>query len=334
MSIQLLRNSERSSWTKCRQQWYWSWKEQLKPIAEVPALRFGDLVHQALAAYYIPGTGRGPHPANTFERLYQAQVADLTSQGFDVWSDEGWKNAGDLGVSMLDRYVNEYAEADKKFEVIQSEIQFRFPLRLKPNSKPVAIFVGTIDGLWKDRTKTKRPFIFVEHKTATNIVVDGLAMDEQAGSYWTYGPTYMARQGLFEHPEEINGILYNFLRKAKPNPDKTYDAMGRVLNKDGSISKTQPAPYFARELIFRDQVDRERVHARVLEQLDEIAKARAGRMPIYKTPGPWYMPNCRGCSFRDMCELHETGNNWKSMLTLYERWEPYSEHELASGERT
>jgi hypothetical protein len=335
-NLPLLRTSERTSFTQCRQKWWWSWVERLSPVEEVPALRFGDLVHRSLAAYYIPGRKRGPAPAATFEKLYHEQIEEHKREGFNVWSEDSWQTAGDLGVSMLERYVREYEEKDKRYQVIQSEIQFRFPLRRAKGKPPIGIQVGTIDGLWKDLepVSAKRPYIFAEHKTASAITVDGLPLDEQAGTYWTYGPAYMVRAGLFKHPEQINGILYNYLRKAKPNPDKTYDADGHVLNKDGSISKSQPAPYFARELIFRDLTDRQRVHERVLQQLDEILKARAGKLAVYKVPGSWFNPNCRGCSFRDMCELHETGNDWTSLRdSLYKQWEPYSEHEIESGER-
>jgi hypothetical protein len=185
----------------------------------------------------------------------------------------------------------------------------------------------------------------------------------------------MVRAGLFDHPEQINGILYNYLRKAKPTADRPQNAEGHFLNKPskealvdycvnknvngfvglkvdelielidaakgpgtaaqlGEVSKVQPAPYFHRELIFRDLVDRQRVHKRVLEQMDEILKARAGKMAVYKIPGPLHNPNCRGCPFRDMCELHETGNDWTAMRNSeYTGWEPYSEHEITTGER-
>lgn len=376
-NLPLLRTSERTSFTQCRQRWQWSWVDQLKPKEEVPALRFGDLVHRALAAYYIPGRKRGPAPAATFERLYHEQIEEHKREGFNVWSDDNWQNALHLGVGMLERYVVMYEERDKRYQVIQSEIQFRFPLRRAKGKAPIAIQVGTIDGLWKDLEpiSAKRPYIFAEHKTTTSISLDGLPLDEQAGTYWTYGPAYMVRAGLFDRPDQINGIMYNYLRKALPSADKTQNASGHYLNKPtkevmvqfcvdknvngwaglkvdelvalidkakgagsaarlGEVSKVQPAPFWHREMVFRDLTSRQRVHERVLEQVDEILKARAGKMAVYKIPGPLHNPNCRGCSFRDMCELHETGNDWTAMRdSEYTVWEPYSEHEIASGER-
>src|SRR5215471_9985699 len=128
-NLPLLRTSERSSFTQCRQKWYWGWVEQMKPKREVPALRFGDLVHQALAAYYLPGRKRGQLPAGTFLHLYEAQIEQHKREGFNVWADDAWQEAGELGVTMLERYVKEWEDRDKQYQVIQSEIQFRWPIR-------------------------------------------------------------------------------------------------------------------------------------------------------------------------------------------------------------
>ena len=39
-----------------------------------------------------------------------------------------------------------------------------------------------------------------------------------------------------------------------------------MLNKDGSVSKRQPAAYFARVPVYRDAVDRQRMHERVVQE--------------------------------------------------------------------
>ena len=50
---------------------------------------------------------------------------------------------------------------------------------------------------------------------------------------------------------------------------------------------------------------------------------------VYKTPGPLFMSNCKFCEFRDMCELHETGNDWEMFKeATYGNWDPYSDHEI------
>lgn len=330
MSVMLLRNSERQTWKKCRHRWQWTYLDGRESREAPNALRFGDLFHRALEPYYKPGIKRGPHPARTFERLYNEQAKQMADEGFDVWSDEKWVEALDLGVRMLEGYVERYSEADKEFEVIASEQTFQLLLNGRTwDGRPFKFkVVGTFDGVWRHRSTGRTSF--KEFKTCAAIQTDGLAMDEQAGVYWTYGPRWLRRKGLLKEGEVISDILYTFCRKAAPDPNQKRDEQGRNLNKDGSISKRQPADYFLRLPVYRDLGDRERMHERVVAEAGDVWQARRGELPLYKNPGPLYMPNCRGCPVREACEVHETGGDWKPTLDAITRpWNPYAAHELA-----
>lgn len=329
MAVMLLRNSERQTFKKCRHRWQWTYLDGRESREAPTALRFGDLAHQALAAYYKPGRKRGPHPARTFERLYHEQAKALADEGFDVFTDEKWEPALDLGIRMLEGYVERYRDADAEFTVIASEQTFQLPLTtvLADGRRVRFKIVGTFDGVW--RHLSSKRLVFKEFKTAAAIQTDGLPMDEQAGTYWTYGPRWLRRAGLLKEGESISSILYTFLRKAAPDPNDTYDEEGRRLNKDGAISKRQPAPYFERIPVYRDRTDRERMHARVLMEAAEVYAARHGELPLYKNPGPLYMPNCRGCPVREACELHEVGGDYQATLDATTRpWNAYAAHEL------
>ena len=325
MTMMMLRNSERSTFKTCRHRWQWTYLDGRQSVDAPNALRFGDLIHRALADYFPPGIRRGPHPAPTFERLYEEQARELGDRGFDVFSDEKWVNALPLGIGMLEGYVRRYADEDAEYEVLSSEQTFQVRIR-HPDGFWFKV-VGTFDGVWRHR-KTGR-IVFKEFKTAAAITDDGLALDEQAGLYWTYGPRWLRMAGYLKADQSISSILYTRLRKAIPNPDKKTDLLGRVLNKDGTISKQQPAPYFSRIPVYRDLTDRERVHERVLAEVAEIRAARAGKLALYKNPGPLHMPNCRGCAVREACEVHETGGDFASVLAAsMTDWNPYAAHEL------
>lgn len=280
----------------------------------------------------------------------------------------------DLGAGMLKGYVEEFKARDEEWEVIASERTFRLPVVSPEFEVPLSatasltwppfrlIVVGTFDGVWRNRSKRSR-YVFKEFKTAATIKPDGLAMDDQAGYYWTYGPKWSWRQKILPEGTYPTEILYTFLRKGIPNPDKTYDAQGRVLNLPkkedllkafpdrqleglplgdmidvigveraalaGQPSASQPPPFFERTPVYRDQADRRNVHQRVLAEAREMMLVRAGVLQAYKNPGPLHMPNCRGCPVRDACELHETGNDFQSMLdATTEPWDPYSDHEI------
>jgi hypothetical protein len=336
----LLRNSERTAFTTCRFRWDLTYGGQLEigPLRSrepAKALWFGDLVHQGLAKFYKPGVKRGPKPATTFIKLYDAD--ERLSALYK--NDEGeWETLRDLGRGMLTEYAGEFASRDGEWEVISSERTFRLPIVVPRFTHPEfgieipefkLIVVGTFDGIWRNRADKDR-VVFKEFKTAAQIALDGLALDEQASMYWTYGPKWCWRQKILPAKTYPTEILYTFLRKSYRDREKhNWDEAGRRLNKDGSVSKVQPSPFFVREPIYRDLPDRVHAHDRLVEQAREMMLARAGVLDSYKVPGPLHNPNCRGCPVRDACVLHESGHDWMSILrATTEPWDPYSAHDI------
>jgi hypothetical protein len=325
----MLRNSERSSWKTCRWRWHWTYRDGLQAREAPHALRFGDLIHQALAAYYKPGIRRGPAPAATFERLYADQAKRHADSGFDVRSDDKWVDALPLGVNMLENYVRTYKDADGEFEVISSEQTFQRVIRASrpddaPTSWPGQILfkiVGTLDGVWRHRRSGR--IIFKEFKTAAALTEDGLPMDEQPSLYWTYGPKWLRRKGILAPGDgDPREILYTFLRKQLV-PEWTPE--GQPIGPSGKVVR----PVFARIPVYRDAAERQALHRRVIAEAFEIHAARHGHASIYKNPGPLHMPNCRGCSVREACEVHEAGGDWFAVRNATTtRWAPYAAHEL------
>jgi hypothetical protein len=382
--VLLLRNSERSTYKKCEQMWYWNFVELLKPIEEGRALRFGDLVHRALEGHYLVGTKRGPKPHIVFEKLYQEQLQEGRDRLNMVAEDQGWVDAGELGVAMLRGYYDEFSNTDAQYEVLASEQVFQVPLPLRKEQRilirqmtgkiaPKVLVVGTMDGLWRPRIGTRSsrlPFI-KEYKTSgSNVqeVIRAIPMDEQAGTYWTFGPIWMWKVGILPKGVYPSHILYTILRKQKPD-ERPEDSEGRKLNKPtkgvltdewkrrfkrkplpkgstvdsliaalgpsslqlGEVSQKQPAPLFARQAGYRDAVERAAMWRRCQDEATRLILARAGvtGFEIIKNPGPQYRSNCAQCAFRDPCEVHETGGDFESVLrALYHKWTPYSAHEL------
>ena len=126
----LVRNSERGALKKCEWLWKWEFVDLLKPDEDAVALRFGDLVHQALAKYYKKGTKRGPHPAKSFKKLYEAQWEELGKMNMKPNDEDKWLDAGDLGHDMLTAYVERYAERDASWEVLSTEQTFQLPVNV------------------------------------------------------------------------------------------------------------------------------------------------------------------------------------------------------------
>lgn len=244
--VVLIRNSERQTFKRCEQMWWWNFVDLLKPVEEGKALRFGDLIHRALEIHYPPGKKRGLKPWLAFERLYKEQIKDGRERLNMVAEDQGWVDAGELGVAMMRGFYAEFANTDAQYEVLASEQVFQVPLPLTSlqrkfvrslTGKPVprCIVVGTMDGLWRPKTgpvRTRLPFI-KEYKTsgkALSQVLRALPMDEQAGTYWTFGPPWMWKNGILRRGEYPSHILYTLMLKQKAD-ERPEDEQGRKLNK-------------------------------------------------------------------------------------------------------
>jgi hypothetical protein len=185
--------------------------EHLRAPGTSTALFFGDLVHQALAAYYIPGKKRGPKPAESFQELYRLSV-----QVEKIWDPDLEEKVDllEMGVNMLERYVEHWKEPDKEYRIIASEQHFSVPIGTF-NGKRVW-YVGTVDGVWQHIPTGK--IRFAEHKTAAAISRDALALNEQVGAYWTFAPRWLRMKGILGRDEKIDGIIYNWLRKTIRGP--------------------------------------------------------------------------------------------------------------------
>lgn len=289
-----------------------------------PALEFGTLVHDSLAAYYKPGKKRGPHPAGTFLKLYDEQV----ERAFRMRDEnEEWVDAREMGEAVLVHYVEHWGR-DSQIEIVAPEMPFKIKLT-DIGGKPFW-YVGRFDAMI--RWIHTGEYGLFEHKTAGSISTAHLQLDEQAGSYWTFAPWWirqLQQQGIIPRGNrlEMDMILYNFLRKAKPDP-RPVDAFGHRLNKDGSVSKSQPPTYFERVPVYRDEADRKNLLRRIRQEAWEMRMVREGKLPTYKNPSSGYPDrHCEACPFKEMCELHETGSDWQSYRDqVYGVRDPYTEY--------
>lgn len=331
----LVRTSELTMYRRCRWQWARSYVDKLAPLQEHPALRFGTLIHAALEERYPPGIKRGPHPARTFEKLYDDNLKDNESEWGMFSGDEEreWTDARELGVDMLEGYVEKYGK-DEEWQVLQSEMKFATPVYWdKRDSKPLFWYVGTMDGVWKSRMDG-RVRINDYKTTSGDPVSEGASkgvLDEQATAYWTFGVDYLIEQGILKprDVESLDGMLYTFLAKSKRDV-RPVNAQGLSLNKDGSVSKVQPKPRFHRELVYRTASDRDNARRRVVEQFLEMDLVQSGELHTYKNPGLSYPDmQCKACAFRDLCEIDEAGQDWEEARDMtMTTWNPYDAHEI------
>jgi hypothetical protein len=357
----LLRTSERTSYKKCRQQWWWAYVEQLKAKQERSALAFGTDAHEVLEIRYPKGRKRGPKPALIAKKMWNARLkAGIEVYTLPVGGEQ--VNADEFLVHMMENYYEEYGD-DERYEVIASEHTFAVDVHHPKSGRFLFTYVGTIDGVWKDLHHDT--IVFAEHKTGATLEPFGapIYLDEQQAAYWAYGPIWLEHQGLIRKGQQIDHVLYNRLRKGYRD-DRPKDAAGHRLNKPGKealtnflvarkvdipraskvedlmalvagtgqdplllgeISKNQGVPLFKREPVMRTPDERIITMNRAINEFMEMEHVRNGRLAVIKNPDR----HCGYCAYRDVCEIHEGGGDYKLLLKVnFEHWEPYDAHEL------
>jgi hypothetical protein len=324
------------------------------------ALTFGSMVHAALAEHYVPGRKRGVAPADTFAALYDANADDFTQ-----WDEEGNRvPARDLGIAMLEGYVERWGD-DSDIEIIAPEMTFQIDVYDKAG-RYLCTYVGSIDGVGK-RLSTGR-IVLLEHKTAKTIeqVRVNSGYGEQGLSYWWAATRWLRHLGILAEDQFVDDVLYNFLRKGLPDT-RPVNAAGHSLNKPakaalvdacealglpgkgtiptltdrlleagwteqdvvllGEPSANQPSPLFDRQTLPYSARQLDIFEARLRKEAWEMGQVRKGNLPVYKSP----TKDCSwDCDFRDACEVHEMGGDWRSMLEFdFKPWDPYSDHAIA-----
>lgn len=343
MTVQELRTSERRTFGICHQQWWWSYPQGLTPVRPAPALWFGSIWHDALAQWYRMGLERGPHPAETFEKL-----ADDQRRIYVTNSDEEGEfiDAKQLGIDMAERYIKEYGR-DERWHFLA--VEETFALLFARYGETYLRYLLTMDGVVRD-LETGR-IVIVEHKTTRRMSFQHLRLDNQAGSYYAAAPYVLALDEILPPGEVIRGIEYNFARKSLGDT-RPRNAAGLYTNKPtkkhyveqlkdvvvsvggtllgevrlngcsldalevmarnegievlGDVSKLQPAEEFHREFVMRTENEQFTQLQRIRDEAHYMAEIRAGNpdFPVLKTPGE----HCNWCPFNRMCELDEEGD--------------------------
>lgn len=300
--LPILRTSERTSFKRCPQRWWWGYREGLRPQGPPnEKLWFGEGIHLALALYYIPGRKRGIDPRKTWRKFVNDDIMVIRTQFDKDYDTSAYVDAGPYGEALLDLYLQEYGD-DSHWEIIAPEQKFDV---LIPHpllaGKYIRRLYGTFDGVFRDLDEGRHVKL-LETKTAAQITIGHLELDDQRGTYLTVADHVLRHQGLITPDEYIVDMVYNFLRKGKVDDDRPKDGEGRFLNKDGSISKNQGSRLFLRHPvgISRGEADSQ------LERIGEEALA----MDFMKdgTLMPWKhtTKDCSwDCEFYQMCVLDE-----------------------------
>lgn len=359
-----IRNSERRDFKRCQQRWQWAWRQGLKPVYEKPgALWFGIGMHLALQERYkYPGLRRGSNVL----KVWRDYVGDTEAviYGDNYTEDkEDFYDAGELGEIMLGGYLDHYGK-DERWYVISAEQTFDLEIPHPVTRDPMAILNGTFDLVCRDQEANDSLWIW-DHKNLASIQTAHLTLDDQMGTYWAVAGDVLAARNIIEPGEKLDGILYNILRKAKPD-DRPKNADGLATNKPqrvhyfnalqeagasvtgtvnelrerceklgltvlGEVSKRQPDALFHRELIWRTAAERRTQIRRIQQEALQMQALRDRTFLPTKNP----TKDCsHDCPFFQMCELHEAGDDWQAFRdSTFTRVDPYADHREGRSRR-
>ena len=310
-----LSTSAFKAWRDCRRRWFFSNRMQLVSQEPQTALFLGSGVHDALGKYYRDGGGLLDE---IFQDWAEEEIFRLRRDLAFMWQlyEEDLQAQVTLGKGML-RHYQEWCKPRDDFEVIETEIDFELELAQG------LTFSGRMDGIVRDQNGLLWVF---EHKTAKDVGrIDWVAYDVQCTGYvW-------AASQLADSP--VAGMLYNFLKKAVPEPPKrlkkggfsqdkrqptTYSLYRRALIDAGApvegyadileyLAK-QPNPFFRRDWQVRvqPQVDR------WLRDMVTVAREMQD-LTIYHNDGM----HCNWCPYETPCHALMLGADVEAALIGY-----------------
>jgi len=367
-----VRTSERQLHKRCPWAWNQAYRFGMRSKRVSDPLWFGELVHIALATWYVgPGLRRGAHPAETFEKLSAAEemryfkTKDATEEDRAKYTD-----MRALGAVMLEGYVDRYGR-DDSWHVISPEQTFSFNIPFpdtwdyEESREFLARYVGTYDLVYRDLVSG---WIWLgEHKTAKVIRVDHLPLDDQAGPYFATAKTALLKQGLISSKDAFKGIMYNFLRKGLPDP-RPVDEQGYVVNKPtkehyiSAIEAYQADALTGKEslaklvqvaetlgvtvlgerskvqpskLFLRHPVPRTRAEqaSQLKRMQDDLVVMEHHRRGLLPITKTTHHSCARYCDFYDICRLHEASGNWKELRSVsFTVQDPYAAHRKSTDE--
>lgn len=323
-----VRSGERADFKRCKKKWYWAWRRGLVQRAHrFGALELGTWVHAALADWYSnQHAGRN---RSTLRELFWSHAQYAVNAAQQAGAPEHVVDKAielqRLGEAMMEAYQTQYQFDDRKrIRILAVEIPLTFTIP-DPDTgellaihkfKPDAVFADEHDDVW-----------LMEHKTAASIRTEHLTIDDQARPYGAMSERALTKMGILREGQTFKGILYNFMRKALPD-ERPQNEKGERLNKNGTVSKSQPPPLFLRKAITLTRKQKvltlKRVQAEVLEMTFLTQKLRDGSYDqrwLTKTPHK----SCpKTCDFFKMCEAEENGTDIKPMeRMMFFRRNPY-----------
>lgn len=296
-------STEVRGFKNCRREWdYFSRQKLTTKQSDTSHRWFGTTIHECLGRYY----------------LYQENPVDVFREL--TLGDPAAENWYDLGISMMERYLDWAPTVDRFDRVLGAELQLFANL---PNGEKIS---GRVDLLVEQQGR----LWVVDHKTYQTFVDDSdLETDDQLMTY-----LYLVSQNYPDIP--VGGAFYNQLRKripAEPSINKngsvskvaidtTYEIYYNAIIAQGcdpsdyqdQLNKLRGQEFFRRSVVVRDQAAQDAF----VEELQAIVYSMNHDPIIY----PNRTTYCRICDFANLCRIQSLGQDIDPVKqAFYTTWE-------------
>lgn len=280
----------------------------------VGPLQSGTRVHEALEAFYTPGSTTDPRQAledaiNHARTEYHANCAKLDVEPDAAVLDKFRKDT-DLERAMIEGYFEWIADtgADSTLTIVAAEEQMMITAdQLGAEfGRPVEI-VGKLDARAVDEVTGFT--LFVDHKTVQNFaqVLPTLQGDAQMLHYHLL-------LALLHPAEHVDGALYNMLRKVKRG-------------------KTAKPPFYMREPIYHNAAEIESYRLRLIGLITNVIEfeeriSQLGPLGVQMFAQPNKTRDCSWkCEFFDVCDMFDDGSRVEDALhELFEERDPLARY--------
>jgi hypothetical protein len=288
-------------------------------------------MHLALQERYrYKGLRRGSKVLQTWRDYVKDELVFVRTLPEGIFVDEEpvWVDALELGEAMLGAYLDHYGK-DEQWYVVATEKEFTARLAVPGSSgDPLVDFMSRLDLVARDEASSHGALYIWDHKNLNSVRTNYLDRDDQMGAYWALAVRALVKAGVLKKGEVLTGVLYNILRKAKPDP-RPRNADGACLNKDGTVSKVQPSPLFHREFVHRTRAEQNTQIRRIQHEVIQMNNLRTHPDLVIKNGGE----HCSWCPLNDMCALHENGDDWQELRdALFRAGDPYAAYRPSTAE--
>lgn len=310
-----LSNSEMAQWRRCPRRWYLASYRGLKPRTDPAAgsaLSIGNLVHDALAAYYTRGEDENGASLSIDPVVYAEAALNLAIETTPSAETELKKEYA-LVSAMLKGYMEwlEETGADGDLRILGSEQMVSVPLRNADGSELGVTLLAKLDAPVERVSDGQR--LMLEHKTTGNLDAPliGFRIDSQF---------------LTEHLARF----LDSIEKGMSAEEAYNDCSGVLVNQLKKVKRTASAkpPFYARRDVTHNIYELRNHWKHVIAIAREIADAEqrleAGEDHHSVVPPTPIPDRCMWeCEFFRICPLADDGSDFEGALNaIYEEHDP------------